>query len=203
MRVYIKGSGATKRGAKLVYPDELLHPIIDQHVTADSLKARPILRNIFPAEFYNGPQPAKKPATEPGEQPTAGGSKFPNLESILGLPPNECKCGQPRAACGTCGLGFEQRQEVLLSALRAVGGNTGTPPPQGRMLKPTLTDASSAASGKKRKAETNMDLLMDSESEDETWEEALDAANSCQCSQPSKIQPQISLNPQAPSAKAP
>ena len=165
MRAYIKTVGVDslpRRTDKIVYADDLLAPIIDLHISRESLEARPLLKKLLPAEFFKTTTEQPKAKGPPPGPPQA------SLADLRNLPPNQCRCLLPRASCGDCGLGYEQRLAVLKHLLDQVPGPA--PASTGRQLQQNPSTVSSTAS-KKRKAETNTDLLLFSDSEDEVWEE--------------------------------
>ena len=197
-RAFISAVGAKvgRRANKRLYCDELLAPIIDLHINAETLRDRPVLKAILPKEFYppssKGQEPraeqdasdkAKDRAGAPEQASSADKSvavakvASMQLADLLKIPPNKCACMQERASCGDCGLGFLQREEVLGHLLKTTPDEpTTTTVPPARELKPNasnMTDLTSASDLKKRKAATDASLLLDEESsDDEVFEEA-------------------------------
>ena len=42
-----------------------------------------------------------------------------DLAALMQIPHDQCRCGHKKAECGTCGLGYKQRLEVLRAVLNA------------------------------------------------------------------------------------
>ena len=48
-----------------------------------------------------------------------------DLAALMQIPHDQCRCGHKKAECGTCGLGYKQRLEVMRAVLH---GETQQPP---------------------------------------------------------------------------